>query len=475
MKKLTWHTEKRKVNELIPFEANPRKMSDKQVGDLKKSLERFNLVEIPAIDTDNKIIAGHQRLKIMQLIERGQEEIDVRVPNRKLSEAEFKEYNLRSNKNTGEWNFDELANFDEDLLKELGFDENELDNIFGLEKADDFDLKAETEKAIKKPHGVKTGDLWQLGDHKLMVGDATNRKDWQKLLGPEKFDFMFTDPPYRLAYCKKRFRKVKTKEGWKIKTEREYESVGETDGKGKPKGFGYKGNRLYEGVQAHGGVPEFDEWLSIANDFQNEKGSNVMIFENWRNIPDLWGAIEKYWAIQNMVIWHTPNRTQGFSARYKFFNRFDVAPVGTAGDGITNELDEEGFHDYLENKAQKLIDTYEISLYAKQGRPDWNKDKGTKFWVMGDHVTHATDSASSSGQNLIFGTKPIPILVPYIKILSPRNGIVMEPFGGSGSTIIASEIMKRRCRAIELSPLYAEVILARFERFTGIRAVKAQK
>ena len=103
----------------------------------------------------------------------------------------------------------------------------------------------------------------------------------------------------------------------------------------------------------------------------------------------------------------------GFSAKYKFFNRFDVAPV--AGDGVSNEIDEEGFNEYLENKGQKLLDTYEISLYAKQGKPDWNKDKGTKFWVMGDHVTHATDSASQSGQNLIFGTKPIPVLVPYVK------------------------------------------------------------
>jgi len=470
-KKLIWHTEKRKVKNLVPFEGNPRIMTDKQLEDLKKSVSKFDLVEIPAADTDNKIIAGHQRLKIMQLLGRGEEEIDVRVPNRKLTESEFKEYNLRSNKNTGEWNFDELANFDEELLKEFGFNENELDNIFGLEKADDFDLAKETEKAIQKPHGVKSGDLWQLGEHKLIVGNATDPKAWKRLLGPEKFDFMFTDPPYRLAYCKKRVRKVKTKAGWKIKAEREYESVGQTDSKGK--GFGYKGNRIYEGVVQAGGVPEFDEWLSIANQFKNDKGSNVMVFENWRNTPDLWGAIEKYWVIQNMVIWHTPNRTQGFSAKYKFFNRFDVAPV--AGDGVNNELDEDGFIEYLENKGQKLIDTYEISLYAKQGKPDWNKDKGTKFWVMGDHVTHATDSASQSGQNLIFGTKPIPVLVPYVKILSPRNGIVMEPFGGSGSTIIAAEIMKRKCRAIELSPLYAEVIIARFERFTGQRATKATK
>ena len=84
-------TEKRKINDLIPYENNPRQMTEKQNEDLKKSLEKFNLVEIPAIDTDNKIISGHQRLRILQQLGRGDEEIDVRVPDRKLTDEEFKE------------------------------------------------------------------------------------------------------------------------------------------------------------------------------------------------------------------------------------------------------------------------------------------------------------------------------------------------------------------------------------------------
>lgn len=125
--KLVWHTEKKKVNELIPYEQNPRQMTEDQVEQLKRSLEKFNLVEIPAVDTDNKIIAGHQRLRIMKMIGRGDEEIEVRIPNRKLTDAEFKEYNLRSNRNTGEWNFDILGNsFDLDMLKDVGFSEKEL-------------------------------------------------------------------------------------------------------------------------------------------------------------------------------------------------------------------------------------------------------------------------------------------------------------------------------------------------------------
>jgi ParB-like chromosome segregation protein Spo0J len=98
MPKLTWHTEQRKIADLVPFPDNPRRLTDKQAKDLKRSLEKFDLVEIPAIDADNKIIAGHQRLKLMQVLGRGEETIDVRVPNRKLTDAEFMEYNLRSKK-----------------------------------------------------------------------------------------------------------------------------------------------------------------------------------------------------------------------------------------------------------------------------------------------------------------------------------------------------------------------------------------
>ena len=134
---LEWHTEQRKINELIPFEGNPRKMSKEQAEQLQKSLEKFNLAEIPAINTDNKIIAGHQRINILQMLGRGEEIIDVRVPNRELTDDEFKEYNLRSNKNIGSWDFDELANFDDDLLKDVGFTREELIEYFGINNIED--------------------------------------------------------------------------------------------------------------------------------------------------------------------------------------------------------------------------------------------------------------------------------------------------------------------------------------------------
>lgn len=121
--KLIWHTEKRKVSDLTPYERNPRRLTDKQAEKLKESLEKFDLVEIPAVDLDGKIIAGHMRVNILRSLGRDQDEIDVRIPNRKLTKEEFKEYNIRSNANTGEWDWDILANeFEIEDLKEWGIE-----------------------------------------------------------------------------------------------------------------------------------------------------------------------------------------------------------------------------------------------------------------------------------------------------------------------------------------------------------------
>ncbi|MEW6171349.1 MAG: hypothetical protein AB1472_07335 [Candidatus Omnitrophota bacterium] len=133
MKHLEWHTEKRKISDLTLFEGNPRQMTEKQAKDLLKSLQKFNLVEIPAIDQNNRVIAGNMRIQALQTMGRGNDEIDVRVANRDLTEDEAREYLIRSNKNVGEWDWDLLANFDERVLLEIGFNRNELEDIFDVE------------------------------------------------------------------------------------------------------------------------------------------------------------------------------------------------------------------------------------------------------------------------------------------------------------------------------------------------------
>lgn len=100
---LEWSTVQRLIKNLVPCDFNPRQISDAELKKLKESLEKFNLVEIPVIDTDNTLIAGHQRIAALFMLGRGEDEIDVRIPNRKLTEEEFKEYMLRSNIHNGEF------------------------------------------------------------------------------------------------------------------------------------------------------------------------------------------------------------------------------------------------------------------------------------------------------------------------------------------------------------------------------------
>jgi len=161
MEKLIWHTEQRQIKELIPTEGNPRFLTKKQAKDLEKSLKKFNLVDIPAINTDSRIISGHQRITILKTLGRGEEKIDVRVPNRKLTEEEHREYMLRANFNTGDWNLDLLANIDDELLKDIGFD---LEEMFGLnDEVEDMPLGEDMEKENVCP---KCGYKWKDSDKK---------------------------------------------------------------------------------------------------------------------------------------------------------------------------------------------------------------------------------------------------------------------------------------------------------------------
>jgi len=147
MNKLSWKTESRRIADLVPFPGNPRILKEKKANDLKKSLQKFNLVEIPAVDHDGTVIAGNQRLKIMRLLGRGEEKIDVRVPNRPLTPDELKEYNARSNISAGEWDSDILANeYDRDDLFDWGFEPGDI----GLNASDESDPGTRSTKTSEK-------------------------------------------------------------------------------------------------------------------------------------------------------------------------------------------------------------------------------------------------------------------------------------------------------------------------------------
>lgn len=205
---IEWTTEKRKVMDLIPYEYNPRKLTEEKKEKLRNSLEKFNLAEIPAINTNNIIIAGHQRIIVLIESGRGEEYIDVRIPNRELSEEEFKQYNITSNIQTGEWDIDILnAVFGDIDLLSLGL------NVDELELPDDNlpkELKPEEEEDFnpeppKNPISIN-GDVYEFHSlqkklkHKLICGDSTLEKTYIDLLGEERLKLELTDPPYNVNY-----------------------------------------------------------------------------------------------------------------------------------------------------------------------------------------------------------------------------------------------------------------------------------
>jgi len=163
-------------------------------------------MSIPVIDADNTIISGHQRMKLMQALGRGEEVIDVRVPNRKLTDDELKEANLRENKNLGEWDFDLLAeNFEPCELEMVGFSEEELKDIFQMDLPGGEGGNGDPDAVPDPPVEPKSklGDLFQLGRHRLLCGDSTKREAVEKLMGGEKADLFITDPPYGVSYADK--------------------------------------------------------------------------------------------------------------------------------------------------------------------------------------------------------------------------------------------------------------------------------
>ncbi len=429
------------INDLVNADYNPRKWDEKALSDLKESIKRFGLVD-PAIvniaeNRKNIVIGGHMRIEAAKAL--GVTEMPVIYLNIPNVEKE-KELNIRLNKNHGEFDFELLANFAEDFLTDIGFNSEELDSIFDWddETPEIFDLEKELEKLNIKNIEIQKGDVWQLGESRLMCGDSTVNEDMHKLLNNEKADMCFTDPPYILDYLHGKKKNGKATEG-----------------------FGAKRNRKYLETDI---LPDnFTElWMKNISEVSKDN-FHIIVYENWKNIRTIWGEMEKYWKVKNMIVWHLPNRNQGFAPKYKFFSKHDIAMVGSTED--KEELD-------LNPEDELLQNEYETALYAISGKPQWEGYEKGKTIQPTDFIEYKASDEKSSGQGIIFGTKPLEILIPYIKVLTKRGDLIVEPFGGSGSTLIASTKMKRRCYLMEKSPVYAEVIKNRWEKLTGEKGVK---
>ncbi|WP_421487205.1 site-specific DNA-methyltransferase [Limosilactobacillus fermentum] len=376
---------KKKVADLIPADYNPRK--DLQPGDpdyekLKRSMKEFGYVD-PIIwnQQTGHVVGGHQRLKILQY--EGIKEAECVVVN--LDEEKEKALNIALNKISGDWDKDKLALLMTDLQASdldillTGFDEDEISDLLATEDDthdDDFDVDSE----LDKPPFSKSGDLWHLGKHTLLCGDATKTESYQKLLGDHKVNLVLTDPPYNVDYQSK---------AGKIKND-------------------------------HQDDDKFYQFLLAA--FQNM--NKVMAND------------------ASIYVFHAD--TEGLNFRRAFRDA--------------------GF--YLSGcciwKKQSLV--LGRSPYQWQHEPvlyGW-KQNGKHEWYTGrkESTIWEFDRPKQSKEHPTM--KPIPLLAYPIMNSTMSNCTVLDPFGGSGSTLIACEQTNRICYMMELDPKYCDVIVNRY-------------
>lgn len=428
------------IEKLVPYEKNARRWTETATKGLTESIAEFGQVDALLVNNapgrENIVIGGAFRLKVMKDL--GFKEVAIiylNIPD----PAKEAELNLRLNRNLGDWDLNLLAEFDESLLRDIGFSSEECDDVYGIdEKQEMFDLLKELQRLEIKKIEMQKGDVWDLDGSRIMVGDSTVEKDMLKLMGDEKADMCFTDPPYLLDYLNAH-RHGKATEG-----------------------FGAKRNRRYLETDV---LPDdfTEKWMANIAKVQKESFS-IICYENWKNIRTIWGEMEKYWKVKNMIVWHLPNRNQAFAAKYKFFSKHDIAMVGASS--------ESDMKFNLKSEGDGLQNEFETALYAISGKPHWESYRKGKKVCPTDFIEFNAADQKSSGQGIIFGTKPLEILIPYVKVLTNRGDLIVEPFGGSGSTLIAAIKMKRRCYLMEKSPIYAEVIRNRWEKLTGLKAKK---
>lgn len=412
---LQWSTQTRKADDLLPYSKNPRTISDKQMSDLKKSLRRFNLVELPAIDTDGKIIAGHQRIRALQLLGRGQEEIEVRVPNRKLTPEEYDQYLITSNAVTGDWDFDKLKSFDLDLLLDNGFDQTDLAKFWDKDTEvveEDFDVQKELAK-IKNPE-TKLGDIIILGSHKLICGDSTDPQVIKKLVGNEEVAMIYSDPVYNIK-------------------------IDYSGGISKRQNYGgtVNDNRSYS---------EYKEFLrkSIVNGLSVANEHTHIFYWCDQIYIGLVQELYRELGIDNkrVCLWikngHNPTPNIAFNKCY------EPCVYGTRG------------KPYIAENLTTLNEVMNKEVTAGNDMLD-EMDVWLQKRLSGKDYEHAT-------------SKPPQLHEKAIRRCTKPGDIILDSFSGSASTLIAGEMLKRKVYAVELEPIFCDLAIRRFEKLTGIKA-----
>ena len=418
MHKLTWRTVDKKISDLVPNIKNPRVMSPKQMEDLKRSLKKYGVVELPVVDIDLTVIAGHQRLFALKLLGREDETIPVRIPSRKLTKAEYDQYLLSSNRIHGDWDWQKLAeNFDTDILLASGFDDADMSHIFDdLEVEDDeFDEAAEIKK-IKVPT-VKLGELYQLGRHRLLCANATDENAVRILVGDERMDFIDVDPPFGILY-----------------------SYGGKNGK---YGGSEKDDRSPEEYRA------FIRSL-IANSIAASKKDAHFLF----------------WCDERMV----------------FILQTLYAELG---------IDSKRLCVWLKNNSMPTPKTAfnkatEFAVYGTIGKPFINDRIKNLTTILNKEVSSGNQAIEDiidlfntwlvkrlPGNKYLHPTQKSPTL--HEKALRRCTNIgdsLLDLTAGSGSLMVAAEQLQRRAFLCEMDPLFATLILNRYEKLSGKKAIR---
>jgi DNA modification methylase len=421
MKKLIWRTEVRMVDELIPQTINPRTISDKQMSDLKKSLKKFGLAEIPAIDADGKILAGHQRIKALKLLDRGSKKIDVRVPNRKLTKAESDQYLIASNKLGGDWDFEALKSFDLDLLTESGFEDVELAEFWDKDldvEDDDFDEEKELEES--KETDIQSGDLLILGKHKLLCADCTDIDAIKALFGDERTSMIYSDPPYNIKL--------------------DYD-----------KGVGKKAN--------YGGNVDDDKSPEVYKTFIRQT-LEVALSVSTKDTHVMYWCDEAWvWIFQTLY-----NELRIKNRRLNIWLKNNASPTPTVA-----------FNKVLEFCVYGTLGSPYLSKQTQDATEVMNKELGTGNQLLEDLNNVWTAKRLKSSEYEHPTSKPPSLHEKAIKRCTKPNDIILDSFAGSGSTLICAESLHRRVYSLEQSPIFCEVVRRRYEKLTGkkVEVIKA--
>ncbi len=421
----------------MPYEGNPRQMTEKQRADLEESMKRFNLVEIPAIDKNGTVIAGHQRLRVLRALGRGEEEIDVRLPNRKLTRLEFEEYNIRSNLNTGEWNYDMLANFDEALLADAGFESDELDKIFNLKEKQKDEAPPLPDVPQSKP-----GDLYLLGEHRVLCGDCCQADDMNALMGKQKASMVFTDPPYNVDY------------------------QGPMHGPGHNK-TQTKRRAINNDKMA---TAEFYKFLDafLKQAIAHCKGAFYICMgsKELHTLRQAWEANGGHW--QNYIVWV---KNQFTLSRSDYQHQYEPILYGWITDHhFTKNRDKANVWEDLREVQTKYdgeytsikFAGYEVRIKGKAEGHICKKKQMTDIW------RYNKPSVSEEHPTM----KPVDMVEHAVRNSSKRGQIVLDCFLGSGSTLIAAQESGRICYGIDNDPAYVDVAVKRFEELYGQKAEK---